>query len=198
MSWGAGTVYVKWARVDLDPLALAFWQLVIAFLVIAACLLAFDGRLNLDHAHAGSLLATAYAGVIGSGIAYALWFEIMRRLPAGHRLAWHSGHSGGGRYFYRTHRRRTPDRRRHHRVRADFCRLRLRSVGAVAAGAPFEKGYRLTALRQFGDARHHRVARIGERVEDGEVVAGQFGVAGLGVRLPPGIGHVSALALELA
>jgi drug/metabolite transporter (DMT)-like permease len=83
MSWGAGTVYVKWARVDLDPLALAFWQLVIAFLVIAACLLAFDGRLNLDHAHAGSLLATAYAGVIGSGIAYALWFEIMRRLPAG-------------------------------------------------------------------------------------------------------------------
>jgi drug/metabolite transporter (DMT)-like permease len=83
MSWGAGTVYVKWARVDLDPLALAFWQLVIAFLVIAACLMVFDRRLNLDHAHAGSLLATAYAGVIGSGIAYAMWFQIVRRLPAG-------------------------------------------------------------------------------------------------------------------
>jgi drug/metabolite transporter (DMT)-like permease len=83
MSWGAGTVYVKWARVDLDPLALAFWQLVIAFLVIAACLIVFDGRLNLDHAHAGALLATAYAGVIGSGIAYAMWFEIVQRLPAG-------------------------------------------------------------------------------------------------------------------
>jgi drug/metabolite transporter (DMT)-like permease len=83
MSWGAGTVYVKWARVDLDPLALAFWQLVVAFLMIAACLIVADGRLNLDHAHAGSLLATAYAGVVGSGIAYALWFEIMRRLPAG-------------------------------------------------------------------------------------------------------------------
>jgi drug/metabolite transporter (DMT)-like permease len=82
MSWGAGTVYVKWARVDLDPLALAFWQLVIAFFVIAACLMLFDGRLNLDHAHARSLLATAYAGVIGSGIAYAMWFEIVRRLPA--------------------------------------------------------------------------------------------------------------------
>jgi len=83
MSWGAGTVYVKWARVDLDPLALAFWQLVIAFVVIAACLIVFDGRLNLDHAHAGALLATAYAGVIGSGIAYAMWFEIVQRLPAG-------------------------------------------------------------------------------------------------------------------
>jgi drug/metabolite transporter (DMT)-like permease len=82
LGWGAGTVYVKWARVDLDPLALAFWQLVIAFLVIAGCLIVVDGRLDLGHAHVGSLLATAYAGVIGSGIAYALWFEIVRRLPA--------------------------------------------------------------------------------------------------------------------
>jgi drug/metabolite transporter (DMT)-like permease len=83
LSWGAGTVYVKWARVDLDPLALAFWQLVMAFLVIAACLLVADGRLDLDHATLRSLLATAYAGMIGSGVAYALWFVIVRRLPAG-------------------------------------------------------------------------------------------------------------------
>jgi drug/metabolite transporter (DMT)-like permease len=82
MSWGAGTVYLKWARVDLDPLALAFWQLMIAFLLIAACLTVFDGRLDLDHAHAGSLLAMAFAGVIGSGVAYAMWFEIVRLLPA--------------------------------------------------------------------------------------------------------------------
>ena len=82
LGWGAGTVYVKWARVDLDPLALAFWQLVIAFLVIAGCLIVVDGQLDLGHARVGSLLATAYAGVIGSGIAYALWFEIVRRLPA--------------------------------------------------------------------------------------------------------------------
>jgi drug/metabolite transporter (DMT)-like permease len=82
MSWGAGTVYVKWARVELDPLALAFWQLVIAFLVIVASLMVFDGRLNLDRAHAGSLLATAFAGVLGSGVAYAMWLQIVRRLPA--------------------------------------------------------------------------------------------------------------------
>jgi drug/metabolite transporter (DMT)-like permease len=83
MSWGAGTVYVKWARVNLDPLALAFWQLVIAFIIIAVCLMAVDGRLNLDHANAKSLLATVYAGIIGSGIAFAMWFEIVRCLPAG-------------------------------------------------------------------------------------------------------------------
>jgi drug/metabolite transporter (DMT)-like permease len=81
-SWGAGTVYVKWARVDIDALALAFWQLVIAFVLIAACLLLFDGRLDLDRAGAGALLATAFAGIIGSGIAYALWFAIVRRLSA--------------------------------------------------------------------------------------------------------------------
>jgi drug/metabolite transporter (DMT)-like permease len=81
-SWGAGTVYVKWARLDIDSLALAFWQLVVAFLVIAACLLIFDGRLDLDRAHAPALLATAFSGIVGSGIAYAMWFAIVRRLSA--------------------------------------------------------------------------------------------------------------------
>jgi drug/metabolite transporter (DMT)-like permease len=81
-SWGAGTVYVKWAHLDMDPLALAFWQLVIAFLLIGGCLLLFDGRLDLDRAGAAALLATAFAGIIGSGIAYALWFAIVRRLSA--------------------------------------------------------------------------------------------------------------------
>ncbi len=134
MSWGAGTIYVKWARVKLDPLALAFWQLVIAFFVIAACLIAVDGRLNLDHAHAGSLLATAYAGIIGSGIAYAMWFEDHSTIAGSHRLARLAGHSGGRRCFHRAHYRRTPDHHRHHRLCADFCRLRLRAAGA-AAGA---------------------------------------------------------------
>ena len=82
LSWGAGTVYVKWARVELDPLVVATWQLTMAFFVIAACLAVFEGRLNLDNAHAGSLLATAFTGIAGSGIAYAMWFEIVRRLPA--------------------------------------------------------------------------------------------------------------------
>ena len=81
-SWGAGTVYVKWARLDIDSLALAFWQLVVAFILIAACLLLFDGRLDIDRAHAPALLATAFSGIVGSGIAYAMWFAIVRRLSA--------------------------------------------------------------------------------------------------------------------
>jgi drug/metabolite transporter (DMT)-like permease len=50
--------------------------------VIAAALLLFDGRLDLDRADARSLLATAFSGIVGIGIAYALWFAIVRRLSA--------------------------------------------------------------------------------------------------------------------
>jgi drug/metabolite transporter (DMT)-like permease len=82
VSWAAGTVYVKWKRLALDPLVFAFWQVVMAFVVIAASLFLVDGRLNLDNAHTGSLLATVFAGIVGSGIAYALWFAIVRRLSA--------------------------------------------------------------------------------------------------------------------
>jgi drug/metabolite transporter (DMT)-like permease len=81
-TWGAGTVYVKWTRLELDPWAATFWQLVIAFLMIAGCLIAVDGRFNVDHAHTGSMLAAAFAGILSSGVAYAMWFEIVRRLPA--------------------------------------------------------------------------------------------------------------------
>jgi drug/metabolite transporter (DMT)-like permease len=82
LSWAAGTVYVKWARLEADPMGLATWQLTIAFFVIAACLLVFDGRLNLDRADAGALFATAFTGIAGSAVAYSMWFEIVRRLPA--------------------------------------------------------------------------------------------------------------------
>lgn len=81
LSWAGGTVYLKWARIEADPLAVTSWQLTIAFFVIAAALFVFDGRLDLSAAHAGGLLAVAFAGLVGNGIAYALWFEIVRRLP---------------------------------------------------------------------------------------------------------------------
>jgi drug/metabolite transporter (DMT)-like permease len=82
VSWAAGTVYLKWARIDADPMGVASWQLTIAFIVLAACMLIFEGGLDLGAAHAHALLATAFVGVAGNGIAYGLWFEIVRRLPA--------------------------------------------------------------------------------------------------------------------
>ena len=39
VSWAAGTVYVKWARMTGDPVANAAWQIVIAFVIVivSAC-----------------------------------------------------------------------------------------------------------------------------------------------------------------
>jgi drug/metabolite transporter (DMT)-like permease len=82
LSWAAGTVYVKWARVEADPIGTTGWQLIFSFIVIAACLFVVDGRLDLDKAHASAVAAVIFTGVVGTGLAYALWFEIVRRLPA--------------------------------------------------------------------------------------------------------------------
>jgi len=81
-SWAAGTVYLKWARLDCDPMAVAVWQVVIGFLVLGALLPAFEGSLQLAQAHIGPILALIFAGVVGSGISNFLWFDIVRRLPA--------------------------------------------------------------------------------------------------------------------
>jgi drug/metabolite transporter (DMT)-like permease len=82
ITWGAGTVYLKWAHIDADPRGVASWQMTIAFIVIAACLLLFDGRLNLTTAHAGGLAAMIFVGIVGNGAAYGLWFAVVRRMSA--------------------------------------------------------------------------------------------------------------------
>jgi len=82
MSWAAGTIYLKWAKIDGDPMVAAWWQVVIGVIVLAAFLLIVEGSLHLAQAHWGAILALIFAGVIGSGISNFLWFDIVRRLPA--------------------------------------------------------------------------------------------------------------------
>jgi drug/metabolite transporter (DMT)-like permease len=82
VSWGAGTVYLKWARLGGDPISITIWQIVIALIVIAACLPVFEGSLHVASAGATSLFALVFTGMIGTGISYFLWFDIVRRLPA--------------------------------------------------------------------------------------------------------------------
>ena len=81
--WAAGTIHLKWAHIEADPMAAACWQLAIAFGIVAACTLAYQGGIQLTGAPVKSLLATLFSGVVGSGAAYGLWFAIVRRLPAG-------------------------------------------------------------------------------------------------------------------
>ena len=82
VAWAAGTVYLKWARIDADPMAVAVWQVAIAFFVLAACMLIFEGGPDFRAAHVGGVIATVLTGLLGTGIAYGLWFSIVYRLPA--------------------------------------------------------------------------------------------------------------------
>ena len=81
-SWAAGTVYLKWARMTGDPMGMAVWQLLIGFVVVAACLFVFEGGFHLQHTRADGLLSIAFVGIVGNGVAYALWFAVVPRVPA--------------------------------------------------------------------------------------------------------------------
>jgi drug/metabolite transporter (DMT)-like permease len=82
VSWAAGTVYLKWAQIEADPMAVAVWQVAISFFVIGACMLIFEGGPDLHAAHTEGVIATVLSGLLGTGTAYGLWFTIIRRLPA--------------------------------------------------------------------------------------------------------------------
>jgi drug/metabolite transporter (DMT)-like permease len=82
VSWAAGTVYVKWARLTGDPVVNAAWQVFVAFIAVTLGLPFVEGTLHLTQAHAPALLALIWSGLVGSGLAYFLWFAIVRRVPA--------------------------------------------------------------------------------------------------------------------
>ena len=82
ISWAIGTIYLKWARIDGNPTAVTFWQLVFAVCAIALGIPVVDGWHAPWTASAQALLAVAFSGIIGAGISYFLWFDIVRRLPA--------------------------------------------------------------------------------------------------------------------
>jgi drug/metabolite transporter (DMT)-like permease len=80
--WGGGTVYLKWAHIEADQMGVGSWQMTIAAVILVACMLIFGGGSHFGGAHLDGYLATAWTGIASSGIAYALWFTIIRRLPA--------------------------------------------------------------------------------------------------------------------
>jgi drug/metabolite transporter (DMT)-like permease len=82
VSWAAGTVYVKRVRITGDPIANAAWQIVVAFVVVVLCLPFAEGSLHLSQASALAVFAMIFAGLVGAGLAYFLWFGIIGRIPA--------------------------------------------------------------------------------------------------------------------
>jgi len=81
-SWAAGTIYLKSTKIAAPTLAVAAWQLLFGWLMLAAGMLWFEGLPHLWPLPTNVALWLAYNGFIGMGLAYFLWFVIIARLPA--------------------------------------------------------------------------------------------------------------------
>ncbi len=82
LTWAMGTIYLKWSRIAGDPIGIAAWQVLVGFLVMAGVMVLVEGAPQFQPASALALSCMVFTGAVGSGIAYLLWFEIVRRLPA--------------------------------------------------------------------------------------------------------------------
>ena len=81
-SWCIATVYLKWVKATVPPLANAAWQLLFGFFFIGAGMFIFEGYPHLWPLHTEALLSVLYIGVFGVGLAHFLWWSIVARLPA--------------------------------------------------------------------------------------------------------------------
>jgi drug/metabolite transporter (DMT)-like permease len=80
--WAFATVYIKWAKVTVAPLANAAWQLLFGLMFILAGCLVFEGYPHLWPATNSTILAVLFVGIFGVGLAHFLWWAIVGRLPA--------------------------------------------------------------------------------------------------------------------
>lgn len=80
LGWGGGTVYMKWARIRGDLLAITFWQVMVGAVTFTLAYLAFEGLPNLEPLQARTWGGVLFNGILGTGIAYFIWFNIIGRL----------------------------------------------------------------------------------------------------------------------
>ncbi len=81
LSWAIATVYMKWVKATIEPLANAAWQLLFGLLFIAAGTFAVEGYPQLWPLQSETMLAILFVGLFGVGLAHFLWWSIVGRLP---------------------------------------------------------------------------------------------------------------------
>jgi len=82
LSWTFATVYVKWAKLTVEPLTNAAWQLLFGLVFITAGSFLFEGHPHLWPITNETILAVLFVGLFGVGLAHFLWWSIVDRLPA--------------------------------------------------------------------------------------------------------------------
>ena len=80
--WTIATVYVKWAKLNVDPLTNAAWQLTFGTALIAIGMFVFDGYPRVWPIGIEYAIAILFIGLFGVGLAHFLWWTIIARLPA--------------------------------------------------------------------------------------------------------------------
>jgi len=80
LSWGAGTIYMKWARIQGDLMAITFWQVVLGVVTFAVGFLIFQGAPTIEPLQWRTWASLLFTGVLGTGIAFFIWFNIIGRL----------------------------------------------------------------------------------------------------------------------
>src|SRR5262247_219944 len=82
LSWTVATVYIKWAKLTIEPLANDAWQLLFGLLFITAGSFLFEGHPRLWPIDNNTIFAVLFVGLFGVGLAHFLWWSIVDRLPA--------------------------------------------------------------------------------------------------------------------
>jgi drug/metabolite transporter (DMT)-like permease len=83
LCWAFGTIYMKWARIPGDKVAITAWQIAIGAVVMIVSYFVYNGPSLPVFTPVSwqAALAVLYNGLIGTGLAYLLWFAILDRLP---------------------------------------------------------------------------------------------------------------------
>jgi drug/metabolite transporter (DMT)-like permease len=80
LGWAGGTVYMKWARIKGDLLAITFWQIMVGVAAFMIGYLIFEGLPKIQPLQWRAWGGVLFNGVLGTGIAYFIWFNIIGRL----------------------------------------------------------------------------------------------------------------------
>jgi drug/metabolite transporter (DMT)-like permease len=81
LSWTIATVYIKWAKLTVEPLANAAWQLLFGLVFITFGTFLFEGHPHLWPLRTETIFAVLFVGFLGVGLAHFLWWSIVDRLP---------------------------------------------------------------------------------------------------------------------
>jgi drug/metabolite transporter (DMT)-like permease len=81
VGWAFATVYMKWMKVTVEPLANAAWQLLFGFFFIAVGTFVVEGLPHVWPLQGQTILAILFIGLFGVGLAHFLWWAIIGRLP---------------------------------------------------------------------------------------------------------------------